>query len=117
MVAKSFIKPKKDIAKKIIIQPQFDIQMADILEYGIEQFGARVAYNFYANVMNMIFALPTMPHIHPKNRFVESSKRKVYRNIFVEKYAVLYSVTANTISIITIYHTAINPKIIEDFVK
>ena len=117
MVAKSFVNPQRNVAKKMIIQPQFDIQMADILKFSIEQFGAKVAYDFYTNVMNKIIALPSMPHIHPKNRFIETTEKKVFRNILVEKYAVLYSVTARTIRIITIYHTAINPKRIKYFAK
>jgi len=115
MVAKSFIKPHKDRVRKLIIQPKFDIQFADILAYSIEQFGAKVAYDFYTNVLNRVIALPEMPDIHPKNRFIESSDKKAYRNILVEKYAVLYSVTCNTIKVMTIYHTAINPKKIEKF--
>ena len=103
--------------KKLIIQSQFDIQMANILEYGIEQFGAKVVYDFYKNVMNQIITLPAMPHIHPKNRFIESTEKKVFRNILVEKYAILYSVTARIIRVITIYHTAINPKTITSFAK
>jgi len=103
--------------KKVIIQPQFDIQLANILEFGIERFGAKVAYDFYMNVMNQIVTLPAMPHIHPKNRFIESTEKKVFRNILVEKYAILYSVTARLIRIITIYHTAINPKTIASFAK
>ena len=117
MVAKPFIKPQKNTAKKVVIQPQFDIQMANILEFGIEQFGAKVAYDFYKNVMSQIVTLPTMPHIHPKNRFIESTEKKVFRNILVEKYAILYSVTTRIICIITIYHTAINPKTITSFTK
>ena len=117
MVAKPFIKPQKNAAKKVVVQPQFDIQMANILEFGIEQFGAKVAYDFYKNVMSQIVTLPTMPHIHPKNRFIESTEKKVFRNILVEKYAILYSVTTCIISIITIYHTAINPKTITSFAK
>ena len=109
------MKPEKDVAKKLIIQPKFYIQMADILKFGIEQFGARVAYNFYTNVMDKITALPIMPLIHPKNRFIESTEKKEFRNIFVEKYAILYSVTVRTIRVITIYHTAINPKTIKKF--
>jgi len=54
MVAKSFIKPQKDGVKKLIIQPKFDIQFADILAYSIEKFGTKVAYDFYTNVLNMI---------------------------------------------------------------
>lgn len=93
-----------------MIQPQFDAQMAAVLSYGIEQFGARAAYDFYTRVMNSIIALPSMPDVHPKNRFIESSERKTYRNILIEKYAVLYSVTSRTIRVLTIYHQAINPQ-------
>jgi hypothetical protein len=103
--------------KKLIIQPQFDIQMANVLEFGIEQFGMKVAYDFYKNVMNLIVILPAMPHIHPKNRFIENTEKKIFRNILVEKYAVLYSVTVRLIRVITIYHTAINPKMITSFAK
>ena len=63
----------------MIIQPQFYIQMTDVLEFGIEQFGAKVAYDFYMNVMSKIVALPLMPHIHSKNRFIESTEKKEYR--------------------------------------
>ena len=65
----------------------------------------------------MYGGFPAMPHIHPKNRFIESTEKKVFRNILVEKYAVLYSVTALSICVITIYHTAINPKTIKSFAK
>ena len=117
MVAKPFINPQKNAVKKVVVQPQFDIQMANILEFGIDQFGAKAAYDFYKNVMSRIATLPAMPHIHPKNRFIESSEKKVFRNILVEKYAVLYSVTNRIIRIITIYHTAINPKTIRSLAR
>ena len=112
MVAKPFIKPKKNAAKKVVIQSKFDIQLANILEFVIEQFGAKVAFDFYKKVMSKIVNLPAMPHCHPKNRFIESTEKKVFRNILVDKYVFLYSVTLRTISVITIYHTAINPKTI-----
>ena len=117
MVAKSFVKSRENSTRELIIQPQFYIQMAEILEFGIEQFGAKVAYNFYTNVMNSILRLPAMPDIHPKNRFIESTDKKVYRNILAEKYSVLYSVTTRTIRVITIYHQSINPKTIKNFVE
>jgi len=61
--------------------------------------------------------ITAMPHIHPKNRFIESTEKKIFRNILVEKYAILYSVTTRLIRIIAIYHTAINPKTIASFAK
>jgi plasmid stabilization system protein ParE len=117
MVAKAYIKSSKDAVRKVVIQPQFDIQMVKILEFGIERFGVKVAHDFYTKVMNRIVALPATPHIYPKNRFIESTEKKIFRNILVGKYAVLYSVTARTIRVITIYHTAINPKTIMGFAK
>lgn len=117
MVAKTYVKPPKNTVKRLIIQPQFDTQLTKVLEFGIAHFGVKVAYSFYTKVINRIVALPTMPDIHPKNRFVQSTEKKVFRNILVEKYAVLYSVTARTIRVITIYHTAINPKKIAEFEK
>ena len=80
-------------------------------------FGARISDSFISKVENMVISLPRMPDMHPKNRFIESSEKKVYRNILIEKYAVLYSITYNTIKVITIYHTSINPKKIEKFVS
>jgi len=103
--------------KKLIIQPKFYIQLTNILGVGVEQFGAKVAYNFYTRVMNKVIALPRMPAMYPKNRFIESTDKKVYRNILIEKYAVLYSVTARSIHVITIYHTAINPETIKELHK
>ena len=58
-----------------------------------------------------------MPDIHPQSKFIESDDKKVYRNILMKKYAVLYSVTARTIRVITIYHQAINPERIKGFAK
>lgn len=103
--------------KKLIIQPQFENQMANVLMFGINRFGTKAAYDFYMDIMNRIVVLPAMPHIHPKNCFIQSTEKKVYRNILINKYAVLYSVTTRIICVITIYHTAINPKTIKSFKK
>jgi len=76
-------------------------------------FGSKVSDDFISKIESKVMALSKMPNMYPKNRFIKSSQSKVYRNILIGKYAVLYSVTAGTIHVITIYHTAINPKIIK----
>ena len=63
--------------------------------------------------MERIMILPSFPHANPKNRFVNSSKKKTYRFIVYEKYFVIYSVTKSTIRVISIIHQTINPKTIE----
>jgi plasmid stabilization system protein ParE len=106
---------KKVVQKALVISPAYTHKLLEIANYGYELFGAKVSDNFIAKVENRVMALPQMPDIHPKSRFIKSSEKKVYRNILVEKYAILYSVTYNTIKVITIYYTAINPKTIEKF--
>jgi len=108
-VGKTFVKTRQ-YARKLIIKPQFDIQLAEILEFGIEQFGAKAAYDLYSEIMNKIIRLSAMPDIYPKNRFIESTAGKTYRNILAGKYSILYSITTTTITIITIYHQSINPQ-------
>jgi len=108
---------KKAVQKTLIISPKYTQNLLEIANYGYELFGAKVSDNFIAKIENKVMTLPKMPGIHPKNRFIESTEKKVFRNILVDKYAVLYSVTVRTICVITIYHTAINPKTITSFAK
>ncbi|MDR1591932.1 MAG: hypothetical protein LBS16_03485 [Prevotellaceae bacterium] len=106
----------KNHTKTLKISPEFYDSLTNILEYGILIFGKKTATDFYKAVLKKVMFLPQMPDTHPKNRFIESTG-KVYRNILVEKYAVLYSITARTIHVITIYHTAMNPEAIKRFAR
>ncbi|GHT12331.1 hypothetical protein AGMMS4956_06780 [Bacteroidia bacterium] len=115
MVSKLFVENPLPKTKKLIINVKFYESLTSILGYGIEKFGAKVTYDFYKKVMDSINKLPTMPDIHPKSRFIESTIKKTYRNILIEKYAVLYAVTAQTIQVITIYHQFINPNKIKSY--
>jgi plasmid stabilization system protein ParE len=108
---------KKPLLKTLVVSPRYTQKLLEIAAYGYELFGARVSDNFISKVESKVMFLPQMPGIHPKNRFIESTDKIVYRNILVEKYAALYSVTARTVHVITIYHTAINPKMIKSFAK
>jgi plasmid stabilization system protein ParE len=106
---------KKTFTKTLKVSPSYTRKLLEIAEYGYELFGARVSDAFISKIENKVFSLPKTPDIYPKNRFIESTDKKVYRNIIVENYAVLYSVTARTIHVITIYHTTINPATIKSF--
>jgi plasmid stabilization system protein ParE len=105
------------LQKTLKVSPRYTRKLLEIAEYGYELFGAKVSDNFISKIENKVMLLPKMPDIHPKNRFIASTEKKVYRTILVEKYAVLYSVTARTIHVIIIYHTAINPETIRGFAK
>jgi len=100
---------KKEHPKKLKISNDYHKHLKDVALYGVEMFGERVSREFIAKIEAKVAYLPFMPDIHPKNRFVESTERKTYRNIIVEKYIVLYAVTKSTIYVIDIIHSAKNP--------
>ena len=103
---------KKEYSKTLKISNDYHEHLKDIALYGIEMFGERVSREFIAKIEAKVARLPLMPDANPKNRFVESTERKTYRNIIVEKYIVLYAVTKSTIYVIDIIHSARNPIII-----
>ena len=105
---------KKEQPKTLKVSVDYHEHLKDMALYGIEMFGERVSREFIAKVEAKIARLPFMPDANPKNRFLESTEKKTYRNIIVEKYIVLYAVTKSTIYVIDIYHSA---KILSEYPK
>ena len=95
---------------RLVVTENFLKELETVVMYGHTIFGENTAKKFLNGVLGRVFALPSMPHANPKSRFVESTERKVYRNIIYEKYYVVYSVTKTTIRVISIVHQATNPK-------
>jgi len=105
---------KKERLKTLKISNDYHEHLKDVALYGIELFGERVSREFIAKIEAKVSYLPFMPDANPKNRFVESTEQKTYRNIIVEKYIVLYAVTKSTIYVIDIIHSAKNPVIFNE---
>ena len=100
---------KKEHSKTLKISNNYHEHLKDMALFGIEMFGERVSREFIAKIEAKVAYLPFMPDANPKNRFVESTEQKTYRNIIIEKYVVLYAVTKSTIYVIDIIHSAKNP--------
>jgi len=100
---------KKEHPKTLKISSDYHEHLKDVALYGVEMFGERVSREFIAKIEAKVARLPFMPNANPKNRFVESTEQKTYRNIIIEKYIVLYAITKSTIYVIDIYHSAQNP--------
>jgi len=105
---------KKAQPKTLKISNDYHEHLKDVALYGIEMFGERISREFIAKIEAKVARLPLMPDANPKNRFVESTEHKIYRNIIVEKYLILYAVTKSTIYVIDIIHSAKNPAIIPE---
>ena len=109
--------PKYPKPRKIIISTEFVINLARVKNYGEDLFGKAVSDRFVKEIRQKIAFLNKQPDANPKNRFLESSEKKTYRNIIYKSYCVLYSVTSSTIDVIDIYHSARNPEYIQSIGK
>ena len=107
---------KKERPKTLKISNDYHEHLKDVALFGIEMFGERVSREFIATIEAKVAGLPFMPDANPKNRFIESTEQKTYRNIIIENYIVLYAVTKSVIYVIDIIHSAKNPVIISDTV-
>jgi len=108
---------KQPKPRKIIISTVFVINLARVKNYGEELFGKTVSNKFVKEIRQKVAFLSKQPDANPKNRFLESTEKKTYRNIIHKSYCVLYSVTSSTIDVIDIYHSARNPEHIQTLVK
>ena len=105
---------KKERLKTLKVSNDYHEHLKDVASYGIDLFGERVSREFIAKIEAKVSNLPFMPDANPKNRFIESTEQKTYRNIIVEKYIILYAVTKSTIYVIDIIHSAKNPVIFNE---
>ena len=110
MAGRKRIKSGHQQKPRLVITENFLKELETVILYGHTVFGDTTAKKIQNGILGRIFALPLMPHANPKSRFVDSTERKVYRNIIYEKYYVVYSVTKTTIRVISIVHQATNPK-------
>jgi len=102
---------------KIIISTKFVSNLERIKNYGEELFGKTVSNKLVEEIRQKIALLNKQPNANPKNRFLESTEKKTYRNIIHKNYCILYSVTGSIIDVIDIYHSARNPEYVQSLVK
>ncbi|MDR2622750.1 MAG: type II toxin-antitoxin system RelE/ParE family toxin [Dysgonamonadaceae bacterium] len=116
-MAKQIKLPKRAKQRKIIISTEFINNLARVKNYGEELFGKTVSNKFVKEIRQKIAFLSKQPDANPKNRFIASTNQKTYRNIIHKSYCVLYSVTATTIDVIDIYHSAQSPEYVQTLEK
>ncbi|MGL2962376.1 type II toxin-antitoxin system RelE/ParE family toxin [Flavobacterium sp. RSB2_4_14] len=102
-----------EIAKKEVVLSTFylkDIQ--DIYEYGEATFGIRLALIFYEDLKLIVRDLETNYLVNPECRHLET-KTKIYRNIILGSYLIIYRINANRIEVLRAFHGSRSPKIIK----
>ena len=99
--------------KKEVVKSEFyyrDIQ--DIYEYGEVTFGIRLADSFFDTILSDVEKLETQYLLHPECRHLET-KTKIYRNIILGSYLIIYRIRANKIEVLRAFHGSRSPKTIK----
>ena len=106
-----------EIKQKEVVRSTFylaDIQ--DIFEYGEATFGEKAALFFYEDIRSIVRSLETQYLLHPECRHLET-KTKMYRNIILGSYLIIYRIKAHKIEILRAFHGSRSPKYIKAIKK
>ena len=106
-----------EIKQKEVVRSTFylaDIQY--IFEYGEVTFGEKAALFFYEDLRSIVRSLETQYLLHPECRHLET-KTKMYHNIILGSYLIIYRIKAHKIEILRAFHGSRSPKYIKAIKK
>lgn len=99
--------------KTIVTSALFDhVDIPSIFYYGMETFGIKLADNFIEEIYYRIDLLETQYFLHPECRHLET-KSKIYRNIIIGSYLIIYRITLNGVEVLRAFHGSRSPKTIK----
>jgi plasmid stabilization system protein ParE len=90
--------------KEVKISEQFDRDIISLYTYGEEVFGTIAAKSFIADIYSRIWSLDRMYLLHSQCRHLPT-KNKIYRNIILGSYLIIYKITNDGIEVLRILHS------------
>ena len=90
----------------VVVSEQFHDDMKNIFHYGIETFGYVSAVKFNENIEKLVNNLGIGYYMYPECRFL-ATKSKMYRNIILESYLIIYRVTTIRVEVLRVFHSSI----------
>ncbi|MFA5974467.1 MAG: type II toxin-antitoxin system RelE/ParE family toxin [Lentimicrobiaceae bacterium] len=90
--------------KEVRISEQFNYDIISLYTYGEEVFGAIAAKSFIADIYSRVWSLDTMYLLHAECRHLPT-KNKIYRNIILGSYLIIYRITNEYVEILRILHS------------
>jgi len=91
-------------SKAVRISEQFGLDIEFLYIYGEEVFGAIAAKSFIADIYSRIWSLDRMYLLHVECRHLPT-KNKIYRNIILGSYLIIYRITDEYIEVLRILHS------------
>lgn len=83
---------------------QFNIDLDNIFEFGIETFGEQQAHKYEHEIWQLIDSLSHNYLLFPECRFL-TTKSKMYRWIILESHVIVYRITESQIEVLRMLHT------------
>ena len=90
--------------KEVRISVQFELDIESLYNYGEEIFGAIAARSFIADIYSRIWSLDKMYLLHAECRHLPT-KNRIYRNIILGSYLIIYRITEGSIEVLRIIHS------------
>lgn len=99
---------KRTKVKRVITSNYFVATQDDVVEYGAIEFGVALAIKLDTEIEKRVQGLSNLYELYPENKFLPT-KTKMYRNIILGKYMILYRIKPTTVEVLAIYHSSIKP--------
>jgi toxin ParE1/3/4 len=90
--------------KEISVSEQFDLDIISVFTFGEEVFGSIAAKSFIADIYSRVWSLDSMYLLHVECRHL-ATKNKIYRNIIIGSYLIIYRITSERIEVLRIIHS------------
>ncbi|MBN2778620.1 MAG: type II toxin-antitoxin system RelE/ParE family toxin [Bacteroidales bacterium] len=97
---------KRTKIKRVILSNYFVASQDNVVEYGAREFGVSLAMKLDAEIEKRVQELSTLYEFYTENKFLPT-KTKIYRNIILGKYMILYRIKPTTVEVLAIYHSSI----------
>lgn len=91
--------------KKVVVSDFALISLEGIYHYGIETFSLASSSVFIDEMVSKIEQLKSDYLVYPECRFLET-KGKIYRNIILGNYLIIYRITKSRIEVLNIIHSS-----------
>ena len=91
---------------KVAVSEQYSDDLKNVFQYGLETFGYSGAILFYDNIEKLVANLEFEYFMYPECRFLVT-KSKVYRNIILESYLIIYRITSFRIEVLRVFHSSV----------
>ena len=91
---------------KVVVSEQYHDDLKNIFQYGLETFGYAGAVLFYDNIERLVDNLKLEYFMYPECRFLVT-KSKMYRNIILESYLIIYRITTTRVEVLRIFHSSL----------